>query len=409
MAFRTCRIVAALLLCMVTCVQAQKAPAPPTNGVEKATVAPAVSVNPGEYVLAPDDIIEIVVANHADLNKLHTIRPDGQITVPEVGEMHAAGKTPRQLASEIEKSYSATLVNAAVSIDVRETHRSVAITSTNNGLHSSGIFVLKPNMRLMDLVTSAGGLMLKPDRYSGKLVRNNSQVIDLDILRATKDPLSEANVPLQANDLVLLEAKQALREDVSVLGQVGHTGQYPLDEQTTVVSLLASAGGTTEGAALKSAYVLRKGEKLPLNLYPAFKEGKSDPDINDFKLQVGDQLIVPQIENRYFVMGQVVKPSYYYIPEKGPINVLEALELAGGQLPTGDLRKASILREVNGVRKTIPVNLNMVQKKPTTAFDLQMHPDDILYIPPRGARGITWQDVLTPITALSFLGFRLFN
>ncbi len=405
----TCRIAVALLLCTATCAQAQKAPAPPEDHGDKVAVMAPVSVNPGEYVLAPDDVIEIAVANHSDLNKLHTIRPDGQITVPEVGEVRAAGKTPRQLASEIEKSYSATLRNATVSIDVRETHRSVAITSTNNGLHSSGNFVLKPNMRLMDLVTSAGGLMLKPDRYSGKLVRNSSQVIDLDILRATKDPLSEANVPLQANDLVLLEAKQALREDIAVLGQVGHTGQYPLDEQTTVVSLLASAGGTTDGAALKNAYVLRKGEKIPLNLYPAFKEGKSDPAINDFKLLIGDQLIVPQIENRYFVMGQVQKPSYYYIPEKGPINVLEALELAGGQLPTGDLHKASIIREVNGVRKPILVNLDLVQKKPTTAFDIKMQPDDILYVPPRGARGMTFQDVLAPLSALSFLGFRLFN
>ena len=108
-------------------------------------------------------------------------------------------------------------------------------------------------------------------------------------------------------------------------------------------------------------------------------------------------------------MGQVVRPSFYYIPEKGPINVLEALELAGGQLPTGDLSKASIFREVNGVPKPTPVNLNLMQKKPTAAFDYKMQPDDILYVPPRGQRGITFQDVFTSLTALSFLGFRLFN
>jgi len=363
----------------------------------------------GEYVLGADDVIEISVSNHSDLNKLHVIRADGKITVPELGEIQAAGKTPTQLSQEIQAAYDKKLNNADVSIDVRESHsRHVAINSTNNGLHTSGSFTMLPNMRLLELITMAGGLTVKPDRVSGMLIRG-PQLISLDIVRAYKDPLSEANVLLQANDQVLLDAKNALAEEVYLIGAVLKPGHYPLTEQTTLVSLLSEAGGVSEGAALTKAYVKRKGTQMPINLRPTLKEGKSDPAVNDFKLEIGDEVFVPEIENRYAVMGYVQRPQYYFIPEKGPVNVLEALNLAGGQLPTGDLAGAGIMREVGGKVTVIKVNLNKLQNKPQAAYDLKMQPEDILYIPPKGPRGFIWQDILTPISTLAFLGLRLFN
>jgi polysaccharide export outer membrane protein len=356
-------------------------------------------------------VIEINVANHPDLTKQHIIRLDGKITVPELGEIKAEGKTPRQLAAEVENGYAATLNNAEVTVDVREAHRSVAISSSNNGLRTTvGKFPLTASMRLMDLVTVAGGLSTKPDRYSGKLIRHSSEIIELDIVRASKDPLSTANIQLEANDLVLLEAKNPRHEDVSVFGAVGHTGQFPLDDQTTLVSLIGEAGGVSEGAALTKAYVLRKGVQIPIDLRPALKLGKSDPAVNDFKLEIGDELFIPEIEARYAVMGQVGHPSYYFIPERGPVSVLEALNLAGGTLPTADAGKAIILHQVNGkVVGQTPINLNIVQKKPLQSYNITMQPDDTLYIPQRGPRGLIWQDVFTPLSALNFLGFRLFN
>jgi polysaccharide export outer membrane protein len=364
----------------------------------------------GNYVLGAEDVIAVSVTNHADLDKIHVIRSDGKITVAELGEVQAAGKTPTQLAKELQTFYDTKLNNADVSVDVRESHsRRVAINSTNNGLHASGSFALTPNMHLMELITDAGGLAVKPDRVSGKLVRNGIQVIDLDLVRAYKDPLSEANILLQPNDLVLLDAKNALLEEVYLIGAVGRPGHYPYTEQTTLISLLSDAGGTTDGAALTKAYVLRHGERLTVNLRPALKEGKSDPAVNDFKLEIGDEVFIPEIENRYAVMGYVQRPQYYYIPEKGPINVLEALNLAGGQLATGDLDKAGILRVVDGKMTVIKINLNQLQNHPQKAYDMQMQPEDILYIPPKSPRGFVWQDILTPISTLGFLGFRLFR
>jgi polysaccharide export outer membrane protein len=402
-----------VLAVLLSCAIGAAAQTPPTSGAKPANEKPATNVTPliiGDYVLGADDIIEINVANHSDLTKQHIIRADGKITVSELGEIQAAGKTPRQLADEIQAGYDKKLNNADVSIDVRESHsRRVSISSSNNGLRSAGSFTMQPNMHLMDLITVAGGLNVKPDRVTGKVVRGGTQVMDLDLVRANAQPLSEANILLQPNDLVLLDAKNPLAEEIYVIGAVARPGHFPLTEQTTLISVLSEAGVNTDSAALTKAYILRKGVKMPIDLRPALKLGKSDPIINDFKLEIGDEIFIPEIENRYAVMGQVAKPSYYFIPEKGPINVLEALNLAGGQLATGDLSKAGIIREVDGKATVIQVNLNTVQKKPQAAYDFKMQPEDILYVPPRSPRGFVWQDVLTPISTLSFLGFRLFH
>ena len=207
---------------------------------------------------------------------------------------------------------------------------------------------------------------------------------------------------------MILDELTPLRDEVSVLGQVNRVGSYPMDEQTTLLTLITQAGGTNDHAALTKAYVRRGKLQLPINLRPALALNENDPKVTNFKLEAGDVLMIPEIENRYAVMGQVARPAYYPIPEKGPVTVFEAFNYAGGQLATADLTHAGIIRKVDGVATTIPVNMNNVLKKPQTATDITLQPEDVLFVPTKGPRGLTMQDAFAPLSLLSFLGFRLF-
>jgi len=250
-------------------------------------------------------------------------------------------------------------------------------------------------------------LSAKPDRIRGRLLRR-LKTVTLDVVRANAHPDdTSANVLLEPNDIVLLDDLPPLHNEISVMGQVGRVGAYALDEQTTLLTLITQAGGTNERAALSRAYVQRGSTQLPINLRPALALNRPDDAVVNFKLQAGDILVVPEIENRYAVMGQVSHPSYYPIPEKGPINVFEAFNFAGGQLPSGDLAHAGIIRIVDGKATVIPVNMNNVLKKPETALRLTLQPEDILFVPPKGPRGLGWQDALAPLSLLGLLGMHL--
>jgi len=129
-----------------------------TAGAAARPPAPAVDV-PGEYVIGPQDVIGINFWRDADMTGDVTVRPDGRITLPLIGDVQAAGKTPAELKSEITAAAS-KLFKAGqepeVTVVIRQINsRKVFITGqvTNPGSH-----VLTGPLTVMQLISLAGGL-----------------------------------------------------------------------------------------------------------------------------------------------------------------------------------------------------------------------------------------------------------
>jgi polysaccharide export outer membrane protein len=56
-----------------------------------------------DYQLGPEDVLEVLVWKNADLSKVVTVRPDGKISLPLIGDVQAAGYTAAQVQEEIAK------------------------------------------------------------------------------------------------------------------------------------------------------------------------------------------------------------------------------------------------------------------------------------------------------------------
>ncbi|MCS6316261.1 MAG: polysaccharide biosynthesis/export family protein, partial [Nitrospira sp.] len=54
-----------------------------------------------DYLLGPQDVLEITVWRSTDLSKVVAVRPDGKISLPLIGDVAAMGKTASQLAGDI--------------------------------------------------------------------------------------------------------------------------------------------------------------------------------------------------------------------------------------------------------------------------------------------------------------------
>jgi protein involved in polysaccharide export with SLBB domain len=337
-----------------------------------------------DYVIGPDDVLEVTVLNHDDLNKMITVRPDGKFAFPYAGEVKAAGRTARSLAAELQARLSRDLNHATVMIAVKEVHaRSARVLGA---VKTAGTYEIKPNFRVMDLVALAGGLSTKPVRISGRIIRNKLVIPLPSIEQAVQKPDSSANVRLQPDDLVILD-EQDITKQVSVTGQVDKPGAYDLEEGLTILSLLAQAGGPKEGAALRKVHVLRGAAQIPFDLYPVIVDRETDESVTKFRFKAGDVLVVPEIQARYGVMGQVAKPGYFYLPEKdSEATVLKALALAGGPLQgaggqeDAGLQDTTITRITDGKATVIPVDLQaMLEEGAPDSVALQ--PNDVLFIP----------------------------
>lgn len=148
------------------------------------------------------------------------------------------------------------------------------------------------------------------------------------------------------NPHVTLTVTQSLSQRVSVLGEVRTPGRYPIDSKTSIVDLLAQAGGETELGS-DTVYILRPDssgvvQRLPVDLHGLESAGTSAPTQ---LLRAGDSVYVPRAE-QFFILGEVQKPSMYKLEPN--LTVLQAISLAGGVTPKGSDRRVEIKRKGKG-------------------------------------------------------------
>src|SRR5690625_195730 len=73
-----------------------------------------------EYLLGVGDVLRMSVWGHSDLTTEVSVRPDGYITFPLVGDLWAVDKTPRQLSAELQELLAEFVVNPQVTVIVSQ-------------------------------------------------------------------------------------------------------------------------------------------------------------------------------------------------------------------------------------------------------------------------------------------------
>lgn len=103
-------IAAAALLCFPACRATLSGPWPP------------IEASVQEYRIGPGDLIRVAVFGNNDLSSRVTVRPDGRITLPLLGEISATGKTVNEVTREITEGYRRFVQDARVAVVIEEVH-----------------------------------------------------------------------------------------------------------------------------------------------------------------------------------------------------------------------------------------------------------------------------------------------
>jgi polysaccharide export outer membrane protein len=246
-----------------------------------------------EYRVGIGDKLEISVFAHEDMSKVAEVRSDGTINYPLIGVLPVAGRTPVEIDVEITRLLAKDfLVDPQVSVEVRD-YQSQWVTIIGE-IKQPGRYVLKRNMRLVDLLAEAGG----PTKEAGDeiLVTGRQEedgpprhlVLDLERLLAGDN--QGANVLLAHGDIVALGEKKVFY----IRGEVRQPSSYFLEKGMTVLKAITVAGGLSQFANRKEIELLRSGkdgvqEKLKIDL-KAIEAGKR----KDVPLLPNDTIIVPR-------------------------------------------------------------------------------------------------------------------
>ena len=160
---------------------------------------------------------------------------------------------------------------------------------------------------------------------------------------------------------VTLTVRVSRSQRVSVLGQVGKPGVYPIESNTTIFDLLAMAGGALDTGS-EEIFLLRKDAAGTLQRYPINLKGldNSKNAVPAQGLRGGDSILVPRAE-QFYIYGEVASPKKYRV-EPG-MTVVQAIAVAGGVTARGSERRVDIKRLVaDGKYVTVKAKLNDLVK-----------------------------------------------
>ena len=352
-----------------------------------------------DYVLGPYDEIQVSVSYHEELNAKLIVMPDGKIGYPAVGELRAAGKTPKQLGADIQASLEKTLNNASVVVSVLSVNsQSIRVVGA---VKNQGAFPFRREMKVTDAIALAGGLIARPAQVNARLVKRSGTLVPISVPDLLAEPQGPKNLTLDSDDLLIVDESDPVKNKVFVMGEVARPGPIDLgDEGITLLSLLAAAGNIAPDAALTKCYVQRGQQRIPVNLLPLIAQGKQDEPVAAMKLQAGDVLMIPKIAGRFAVVGQVNRAGLFPLSEERDLTAVDALALAAGGTQNADLSKATLLRLEAGKMQILPLNLDQIVKRHDASKNMVIQKDDVVYVPMRGQRGMTWSDLLVPLSAL---------
>lgn len=295
---------------------AQKAPSPPPGettttlaSVQTPAVPTAAAAKPDitHYELGPDDQVKIWVLGADEItDKPVRITPEGDLDLPVVGRVHAAGLTVEQLKAKLIQLFSKELLHPLVSVEIVDFgSQPVSVVGAFN---HPGVFQLHGHKTLAEVISMAEGLRqdagwritVSREIENGPVPLPNATLdstgkYSVGEIR-TKDWLAgndpSANIQILPHDVVTAIVAQS----VYVMGDVKKPGEVALkdSDSISVLQALASAEGLGQASAPQRARIVRltpnstARQEIHVDLRK-IQNGKDE----DLAMRPNDILVVP--------------------------------------------------------------------------------------------------------------------
>ena len=197
-----CNLVVGVVLAAPVASQAQGVVAPAASTA--APVAAAAGV-PDDYVIGAEDVLGVQFWREPDMSGDVTVRPDGKITLPLIGEINAVGKRPEALREDVQKAAGRFLADANVSVIVKQINsRKVFITGQ---VTKPGEFSLVGPRTVLQLIAQAGGLTEYADGEKITVMRveqGQTRVFKFNYKDVSKGKAIVQNIQLKPGDTVVV-------------------------------------------------------------------------------------------------------------------------------------------------------------------------------------------------------------
>jgi len=360
------------------------------------------------YKLQPGDEIAISVSPQKGYDVAAVILPDGMVHIRKVGKLRAAGLTLDQLGEEVRKVLDQELVDPEVSVTLTKMAPPPPPPMTDppkigkiavvGGVVKTGPLDLEEGLRVRRALDLAGGTVKEADLANILIIHKDltRSIVDLSTEERVSDPAH--NRVLRDGDSVevkLLPTVEKRTPMVRIRGQVATPGQYELKPGMTLEDLIITAGRLTTLADVEAVQLQPAGEAVRVvNLITLQEQGLN----GKIFLKEGDEVFIPQAENRVLVVGAVEKPGPRSFKPGQKIRdfLLFSQQDASAFNPAQiNLAGAEMIRR--GDKTVTKVDLKAVLKTDKHKDNLELQNGDVLFLPPKKGPRKSILDTLGPV------------
>jgi polysaccharide biosynthesis/export protein len=303
-----------------------------------ASLDPRPRPNPSEYAIGPEDVLDISVFEAQEMNREVRVSASGEISLPLLGAIRAAGLTPRELETALEEALRQKYMkDPHVGVFVRDMQSHPV--SVMGAVRKPGIFQIRGSKTLLEILSLAEGLA-------------DDAGEDVIILRSARPKNAAESVFARSNEVA--------------------------EPQATMPGLRGP--GATDTPTDKTGAISQ--QVVQVNLKDLLDS--TDPGHNP-AVYPGDIVKVSRAGIVY-VVGAVQRPGGFAMKTNEKISVLQALALSEGLKSTAAKGGARIIRtsEQNGERTETPIDLGKILSGKSP--DPMLAPRDIVFVPDSAAK-----------------------
>lgn len=177
-----------------------------TNSSSQSDPAGSAKPHDENFIIGNDDVLAISVWNEPNMTKSVPVRSDGKISLPLVGEIQAAGRTPMQLELDITEKLKNFITAPQVNVIVQQVNSRKFNVLGEVG--RPGSYALTTSTTVMDAIALAGGFRdfaKKSNVYVLRKSRDGSESkLKFNYKEFIKGKNPDQNVKLEPNDTVIV-------------------------------------------------------------------------------------------------------------------------------------------------------------------------------------------------------------
>ena len=343
-----------------------------SQGMSPVTSSPV----PADYVVGPDDVLEVQLYGNQNYTLDLTVSRDGRISIPQMGPVSVAGQRYSVVKRELEARIAREMIGVRASVSIGET-RTISVFVLGEAMFP-GSYTVTGLATVTTALFAAGGVKSQGSLRRIQVRRQGALVREFDLYDLLMRGDSSADVKLLPGDVVMVPA---VGPTASAYGEVQRPAIYELKGDTSVANLIAMAGGLTPDGDRGSASLLHvnaQRQRIVIDVDPSAASAQTQMVENGDALRVAR--LKPNIDSGITVQGYVYRAGNFAWREG--LRLTDVLGSIDELKPNADQNYVLIRRVTSPGRRVsvLSADLEAALRAPDSAANVLLQPRDTLTV-----------------------------